>query len=212
MNSIVAEKYGWNSQGIEQNHSYLLPPTLKLLRNYKIKNLLDIGTGNGALLPFWKSLNLDVSAIEPDEEGYKYACQQTTADVRMLGVGDSLPENWKNSFDAIVCLEVVEHLFDPELLIKTINFTLKTSGIVIISTPYHGYFKNLMLSVANKWDFHHHPLRVGGHIKFWSRNTLLKLFPDNQYHLIAFHGVGRFPYLWKSMILVFKKNEEPHLF
>lgn len=206
MDNTVAKKYGWKSENIEVNHSYLLPTALKMIKSYKVKKLLDIGTGNGALLPFWKSLDLEVCAIEPDKEGYNFARQQTEADVRMLGVGDLLPEKWSNYFDAVISLEVIEHLFDPKLLIESINFSLKKEGVAIISTPYHGYLKNLALSIANKWDFHHHPLRVGGHIKFWSIKSITKFFSDNDFELISFCGVGRFPYFWKSMVLVFRRK------
>lgn len=72
----------------------------------------------------------------------------------------------------------------------------------MISTPYHGYLKNLALSAFNKWDKHHTPLWHGGHIKFWSRRTLTSLIEANGFRVTEFHGVGRAPWLWKSMILV----------
>jgi len=75
---------------------------------------------------------------------------------------------------------------------------------LVISTPYHGYIKNLALSVFDKWDSHHTPLWHGGHIKFWSRKTLTQLLEDNGFKVIGFSGVGRIPYLWKSMILIAK--------
>jgi hypothetical protein len=46
----------------------------------------------------------------------------------------------------------------------------------------------------------------GGHIKFWSRNTLSLLLQESGFEVVAFSGVGRFPYLWKSMVLVARKN------
>lgn len=74
----------------------------------------------------------------------------------------------------------------------------------MISTPYHGYLKNLALSVFNKWDKHHTPLWHGGHVKFWSRKTLTQLLEANGFKVTEFHGAGRLPWLWKSMILVAK--------
>jgi hypothetical protein len=46
----------------------------------------------------------------------------------------------------------------------------------------------------------------GGHIKFWSRATLSQLLRDNGFTVIDFSGVGRVPYLWKSMVLVAQKT------
>jgi 2-polyprenyl-6-hydroxyphenyl methylase/3-demethylubiquinone-9 3-methyltransferase len=65
--------------------------------------------------------------------------------------------------------------------------------------------KNLALSIANKWDFHHTPLWHGGHIKFWSRKTLSQLLTEGGFEVVGFHGVGRLPLLWKSMVIVARK-------
>jgi 2-polyprenyl-6-hydroxyphenyl methylase/3-demethylubiquinone-9 3-methyltransferase len=144
--------------------------------------------------------------MEPDAEGYEFAKQISGADVRRLGVGDPMPEDWREAFDTIVSLEVVEHLFNPGQLVETATEALGPGGIVVVSTPYHGFLKNLALSLANKWDFHHHPLRVGGHIKFWSVSTLKTLFEEGPFRFIEFHGAGRLPWLWKSMVLVFQRK------
>ena len=66
----------------------------------------------------------------------------------------------------------------------------------------HGYFKNLAIAIAGKWDAHHSPLWDHGHIKFWSVRTLDKLLREAGFKLIEFRRVGRFPALAKSMIAI----------
>lgn len=201
----IAEKYGWASADVEKSHQYLLPLTLQLLQKYQVQSMLDIGTGNGATLPIWLANGYQVAAMEPDAEGYGFAKQHSNVDVRQFGVGMVLPDDWQHHFDAVVSLEVVEHLFNPLDLVQTAKNALSSNGIAIVSTPYHGYWKNLMLAVFGKWDFHHHPERVGGHIKFWSKATLTDLFESQGFRKLSFHGAGRLPLLWKSMVLVFQK-------
>jgi hypothetical protein len=82
---------------------------------------------------------------------------------------------------------------------------LKPDGYLVLTTPYHGYFKNLVLSILGKWDAHLSPLWEGGHIKFWSRATLTRLLAEANFEVIDFAGVGRVPYLWKSMVLVARR-------
>jgi hypothetical protein len=85
-----------------------------------------------------------------------------------------------------------------------VNFckqVLNEKGELIISTPYHGYLKNLALSLFNKWDRHWSPAWHGGHIKFWSKTTLIRVLTDAGFTVIAFRGCGRVPYFWKSMII-----------
>lgn len=77
---------------------------------------------------------------------------------------------------------------------------------MIITTPYHGYIKNLMLSLLDKWDSHIDPLWDGGHIKFWSKRTLTALLTQSGYDVKEFAGIGRVSYMWKSMLMIAKKK------
>jgi hypothetical protein len=45
-----------------------------------------------------------------------------------------------------------------------------------------------------------------GHIKFWSVDTLTRLFAEQGLIREEVHRVGRFPLLAKSMILTFRKT------
>ena len=105
----------------------------------------------------------------------------------------------------VVSTEVIEHLFDPRSLPRFASSVLRPNGHLILSTPYHGYVKNLALSVAGRWDRHFSPLWDGGHIKFWSRATLARLVSEEGFEIVRFVGTGRVPFLWKSMVLIVRK-------
>ena len=70
-----------------------------------------------------------------------------------------------------------------------------------MSTPYHGYLKNLALAMTGKLDGHFSVLWDGGHIKFFSRATLERMLTDQGFEVLAFAGAGRLPLLWKSMLV-----------
>ena len=205
METQIVKKYGWESSLAEQSHSYLVPAALRLLNLQKGSAVLDIGTGNGSTLPTWIEKGWNISAMEPDEEGFEFSQKWSGVDLRKLGVEDNIPEEWSEKFDGAISLEVIEHLFNPSALAEYAFECLKPGGIFVISTPYHGYLKNIALALFNKWDFHHHPSRVGGHIKFWSKATLTKLLIDAGFEKIEFTGAGRFPLLWKSMVIKARK-------
>jgi 2-polyprenyl-6-hydroxyphenyl methylase/3-demethylubiquinone-9 3-methyltransferase len=103
----------------------------------------------------------------------------------------------------VLCLEVVEHVYFPHRLARTLLELCEPGGRAIVSTPYHGYWKNLALSlVPGAWDRHHHPLSDHGHIKFWSAATLSVLLCQAGFASVRFERVGRIPALAKSMIAV----------
>ena len=99
---------------------------------------------------------------------------------------------------------MVEHLYDPRRYMtfcKAILSKSDTTRELLISTPYHGYWKNLVLSLTGKMDNHFSALWDGGHIKFWSRKTLTQLLEEQNFEVVRFKGCGRLPYLWKSMLV-----------
>ena len=96
-------------------------------------------------------------------------------------------------------------LFQPFALTRTVFDTLEPGGLAFISTPYHGYWKNLMLACVGKWDEHLTVLWDGGHIKFFSINTLRILLREVGFQQISFLRVGRIPPFAKSMVALARK-------
>jgi 2-polyprenyl-6-hydroxyphenyl methylase/3-demethylubiquinone-9 3-methyltransferase len=82
---------------------------------------------------------------------------------------------------------------------------LEPGGLAIVSTPYHGYWKNLALAAMGRMDSHFTALWDHGHIKFWSIKTLGALLREVGFVDLRFHRAGRVPALAKSMIAVARK-------
>ena len=80
-------------------------------------------------------------------------------------------------------------------------------GVAIVSTPYHGYLKNLSLAISGKFDAHFTALWDHGHIKFWSRRTLSILLNEAGFSEVHFRRVGRIPALAKSMIAIARRDD-----
>lgn len=197
--------YGW-SERAPHSCGYISPKIREMLASLDVNSVLDLGCGNGELCGALAQTGRLVAGVEYDRGGYEIACK-ANPDLQFfnLGVQDD-PEPilayCPDKFDAVVSTEVIEHLYFPALLPRFAKQVLKPGGLLILTTPYHGYLKNLALSVFDKWDHHHTALWEGGHIKFWSRKSLSELVGREGFRVVDFAGVGRLPYLWKSMALV----------
>jgi len=112
-----------------------------------------------------------------------------------------LTELGEEPFDLVVSTEVVEHLYSPHAWAIGCFRALRPGGTLVLSTPFHGWFKNVALAISGRLDDHHDALREGGHIKFFSRRTLEALLTEAGFADIWFAGAGRLPLLWKSMVL-----------
>ena len=121
---------------------------------------------------------------------------------------DDLAESY-GRFPVVLSLEVVEHVYAPRDYARTLFDLVEPGGTAIISTPYHGYWKNLALAVSGKLDRHFSALWDHGHIKFWSMETLTSLLNEAGFRDVRFRRVGRIPPLAKSMIAVARKPGKP---
>ena len=196
--------YGWSNANEPCSHIYLLPTLVALCQRLEAKRVLDLGCGNGALSHGLATAGFEVVGCDADAKGVAYAREnrKSTARFEVVSVYDKPQSLGRTDFDIVIAAEVIEHLFLPRHLPQFARGVLRPGGRLIVTTPYHGYLKNLALSIFDKWDHHHTALWDGGHIKFWSRATLRKLLEDDGFVVEDFMGVGRVPLLWKSMIMV----------
>lgn len=105
------------------------------------------------------------------------------------------------AFDLVISTEVIEHVYAPREWAKGCLRALRPGGRLICTTPYHGYVKNLAISLLGRWDFHVDPLWDGGHIKLWSPRSLSRLLTEAGFVNLKFRGAGRLPFLWMTMIV-----------
>ncbi len=171
-----------------------LPPGAKVV---------ELGCGNGAFLAEfrdrgWKLTGIDISTSGVRLAGSRFPemdlhVADATEDLSFLGYG---------SFDAVIGSEVIEHVLLPRKYVANCFRLLKPGGIVVLSTPYHGYLKNLALAVLNRsylglrtplWDY--------GHVKFWSAGTLSQALFEGGFEQVEWRGEGGLPYLWNGLIM-----------
>ena len=202
--------YGWKDSNPTCAHPYLLPTLLEqigaLFGGEKI-NIFDIGCGNGYAAARLAREGHNVLAVDASPDGIEIA-RSAYPDVRFEVCSlydDRMEKLLERPVDCVISLEVIEHLLYPRKLFERSRRVLKEGGYLIVSTPYHGYFKNLALSLVNGWDRHFGVADEGGHIRFFSKKTLGRMACQGGFYSPRFYGVGRFPGLWKSMVMVAKK-------
>lgn len=196
-------EYDYSDTRPTWDHSIILPPIIQAVKSIPPNgSVLDIGCGNGAMLAeIGKLGSWKLYGVESSETAVSLARSQGL-DVRLADATTDLVTLFEQrTFDLIVSVEVIEHVYDPRGLLRQAHTLLRPKGRLVMTTPYHGYLKNLLIAALGKCDSHYDPLWDCGHIKFWSRKTLVAALVETGYQSIHFYGAGRFPYLWKSMVL-----------
>ena len=201
MNSRYRD-YRYDSPVPTWSHRYLIAPLRGLLVGAK-GPILDLGCGNGAIARVLLNEGYDVYGLDASDSGIRIASDGVPARffVLDLSTGQLPAELAGKDFKTVISTEVIEHLYDPRGLIAFARRILFSGGVFIVSTPYHGYLKNLTLAVSGKLDAHFTVLWDGGHIKFFSRQTLEQMLREQGFAVTRFTGAGRLPFFWKSMLL-----------
>lgn len=200
--SLKAEEFVWDTAINTEVHTYVRPILENWLADKKGNHLLDLGCGNGVLTSQLEKLGLLCTGTDFSESGINIA-KKTFPNVNFFQslIENPLLDEHKNKYDIVLAVEVIEHLLLPRQLFERAKEALKPNGTLIITTPYHGYFKNIALALANKYDTHWHPLRDYGHVKFFSLSTLSTLFKEQGFKVTRVKRVGRVPIFARSMMI-----------
>lgn len=201
--------YVWENAELNSSHDYLLPALKGILASETLprdrKRLFELGCGNGSVANQLVGLGWDVMGVDPSEQGIAQAnARFPTIPLRLGSAYDDLAAQY-GTFPVAISMEVVEHVYAPRKYAATLYSLLERRGVAIVSTPYHGYLKNLALAASGKMDAHFTALWDHGHIKFWSEKTLSALLEEAGFRDIQFRRVGRIPALAKSMIAIARK-------
>lgn len=201
--------YTYEDGELNESHDYLVPSLLGIMSSLSVpsgqRRLFELGCGNGAVAAVLAKKGYHVTGVDVSAQGLEQAHRrQPNLLLRQGSAYDRLADTY-GQFPIVVSLEVVEHLYAPRTFAKTLYDLLEPAGTAIVSTPYHGYWKNLALALTGKMDQHFTALWDHGHIKFWSVKTLTTLLAEAGFQDIAVKRVGRIPILAKSMLAIANK-------
>ncbi|MER3433513.1 MAG: hypothetical protein C4288_08785 [Leptolyngbya sp. ERB_1_1] len=202
--SIKTSGYQWRNAAQTPIHADLLPSIDRQLNHLGLaderKRIFDLGCGNGSVSNYYALKGFDVVGIDSSETGIQQAnTHYPNLKLYPGSAYDNLVEQY-GQFPVVLSLKVVEHLYSPRIYAKTLFNLVEEGGLAIVSTPYHGYLKNLVLALTGRMDAHFTVLWDHGHIKFWSVKTLTHLLKEAGFREVSFERVGRVAPLAKSMI------------
>lgn len=183
-------------------HTHVSRPIVQQLVKADAHRVLELGCGDG-----WFSAALDrcgfvVTGLDRDESELRVA-QQHYPHLR-FHQGDAqqpLGLGLVGSFDAVVAVDLVDHVPQPRQLVATALSALKPGGLLVLTSNFHGYSKNLALALTGRLDSRWNPLTEHGRLKFFSRSTLLSLLDEFELRDIHFETAGRIPMFARAMLV-----------
>lgn len=152
----------------------------------KRKRVLDVGCSEGIISERLKMNECEVVGIELDEASAqiaKYYCRDVfLGDVEIL----ELDEKFENYFDFIIFADVLEHLRDPESVLRRFKRYLKDEGSVVISIPNVANWRMRINLLFGNFDYVDHGLLNKGHIRFFNVRSAKNLIKNAGFEVVKF--------------------------
>lgn len=144
----------------------------------EVERVLDIGCGAGATLHWLKQTGRCqwTAGIEMMEGPAALARQR--ADDVVVGDANLLVESafTPQSFDVVLCLDVLEHLVDPWAFVTKVRCLLKPGGLLIASLPNVRHLRVVLpLLLAGRWRYETAGILDRTHLRFFTRDSALEL-------------------------------------
>lgn len=157
--------------------------------------VLDIGCGNGEASDLLKDKfqcqmsGLDYANAHLDRvraKGY----ETIPCDMDDEAARQAVADRYRDHFDAAICLEVIEHIFNPDTLLSLAHSVLKPGGLLIVSTPNMAYIGYRLYSLFRG----NLPAGSGHHISFFDARRLSQQLFLNSFDLqeMVHFGSGEF--------------------
>jgi 2-polyprenyl-3-methyl-5-hydroxy-6-metoxy-1,4-benzoquinol methylase len=139
----------------------------------KTNKILDIGAGYGFFLEVAKKRGWEVYGSEITDEAIEH-CEKKGITMFKGPVSDIDFE--KESFDIVVCIEVLEHLNTPLKFTKKVSELLRTDGYLYLTTP--NFNSVLRYRLKEQYNVIEYP----NHLCYYTPQTLNKLFTSNGFN------------------------------
>ncbi len=132
-------------------------------------NVLDLGSGDGLFLSLLKQRGIEGEGLDISEEGAVKARAKGLT-VSLFDFNDPIPFK-DNTFDTVVMLDVLEHVYAPEALLKeAVRVSKKT---VIIGVPNFNSLPARLQTLYGEVPENNRPNK--GHIYWFNHDVLVSM-------------------------------------
>ncbi len=162
-------------------------------------NMLDIGCGGGLISEPMARLGAKVTGIDASEKNINVAKLHSKKNGLQINYINSSPENLNNieKFDIILNLEVVEHVDNVSLYIKSCSNLLKKNGLMFTATLNRSFTSYVKAIIGAEYILRWLPIGTHDWNKFLKPEELENLLSYEKFSTIDISGLKYNPFIKK---------------
>ena len=186
--------------------------TEKIINHFKLKkdkpnyleklNILDIGCGGGLISEPMARLGAKVTGIDASEKNIKVAKLHSKKNGLQINYLNTSPENLKDieKFDIILNLEIVEHVENVNLYIKSCYRLLKNNGLMFTATLNRSLTSYIKAIIGAEYILRWLPIGTHDWNKFIKPEELENFLSQENFSTLDIKGLKFNPFLkkWKQ--------------
>lgn len=176
--------YVREKKALQLNFKRCLNELLNYVESPKEKNLFEIGSAYGFFLESARPAFASVRGIDVSPDGCSYAKEKLGLDVicdNFLNVDIE-----KDRYDVFCLWDTIEHLRQPHLYIEKIGHSIRTGGIVSLTTGDIGSLNALVRK--GRWRMIHPP----EHLFYFSEDTISAILSKYGFEILKITHPGNY--------------------
>jgi len=170
----------------------------------KTLSVLDVGCGSGVLSEAVKKKGYTVWGIEINQEAARIAGTRIDKAINedLLNLEKIEEIIGNNRFDYIIFSNVLEHLYDPYLILKKYLKFLEQDGFVLVSVPNVAIWTNRIRLLFGKFDYTDTGTMDRTHIRFFTFKTAMMIVKESG---CSIEKVDFTPFVVRAILPMIKK-------
>lgn len=173
--------YAGYQQNTREEMLALLPPA--------VKRLLDVGGGEGGFArAFVRQREGQAWLVEPSAAADRAPPHERLQVFR--GLLQDFDRSHEGSFDAVSCLDVLEHLVEPLDILREARRFLRPGGLLLVSVPNAGHWSVVRDLMNGRFDYLPVGTLCGTHLRFFTTRSLEQLLAEAGFEAVQWRRAG----------------------
>ena len=155
--------------------------------------LIDIGCGGGLICEPMSQYHMKISGLDANAEnikGAKIRAERNEFDIKYIH--STVEEHLKseNKYDVILCLEVIEHVANPEEFTMNVSKLLAPGGVIIFSTINRTLKAYLFAIIMAEYVLGWVPKKTHDYSKFIKPSEFVHMLQDTGFSMNELKGLS----------------------